>query len=157
MNNTSKSIINKLSVVSILVASLLTLPSCKQATSKVNESLAIAPENMAGKTLTVDGATIQFTSNTSATISDYIGTSTRSSVSYNRTSELTADLNFSYHTEDKRNMSERAYTLELKFADEMRGLASGSYTYKLTIQKGTKYEKSDSGSKTISDRIFSIK
>lgn len=155
MNNTIKFVFNKLSFVCLITASLLAFSSCKKA-SRINESLAIAPADMTGKTLKVDGATIRFSSNTSATISDYIGTATRSSVSYNRTSELTADLNFFYHTEDKRNMSERDYTVQLKFANENQGLATGSYTYKLTIQKGTKYEKSDSGSKTFSDRIFSI-
>ena len=130
------------------------MASCEA--NSVNESLAIAPKNMAGKTLKVDGATIKFSSNTSGTISDYIGTAQKSSVSYQRTSEVTADLTFFYHSEDSYSMSERNYSLKLTFADETKGIASGKYTYKLKIAKGTKYEKSDSGTKTISDKIFNI-
>lgn len=132
---------------------VLVLSACE---GTVNESLALAPKDMSGKTLHVDGATIKFSSNNSATISNYIGTASRSSVSYKRTSEVTADLSFSYHTEDSKNMSERNYNLKLEFADKTQGIASGSYTYQLTIQKGTKYESSSSGSKTLKNAIFSI-
>ena len=137
-----------------LVAMVTLFSAC--GGNKINEELAIAPKSMAGKTLKVDGATIKFTSNNSATISNYIGTASRSSVSYNRTSEVAADLSFSYYVEDKKDMSERNYNLKLEFADETQGIASGSYTYRLTIQKGTKYEKSDSGSKTLNKSVFHI-
>ncbi len=135
-----------------LVAMFMSFSAC----SGINEELAIAPKDMTGKTLKVDGATIKFSSNNSATISNYIGTASRASVSYKRTSEVAADLSFSYHVEDSKNMSERNYNLKLEFADEKQGLASGSYTYKLTIQKGTKYERSDSGSKSLKNSIFNI-
>lgn len=156
MKNLLKPIAYKLFIVSLFVTNLLSFSSCESG-SRVNENLAIAPKNMAGKTLKVDGATINFSSNTSATISDYIGTAKRSSVSYKRTSEITADLSFSYYSEDSKSMSDRNYNLKLTFADETEGLASGSYTYKLTIQKGTKYEKNDSGTKNVQDAIFTIK
>lgn len=149
-----KKIFKHLFQIVSLVAMITSFSACGE--SSVNEELAIAPKNMAGKTLKVDGATIKFTSNNSATISNYIGTASRSTVSYKRTSELTADLNFSYYVEDSKNMSERNYNLKLEFADKTRGIASGSYTYRLTIQKGTKYEKSDSGSKTLKNSIFNI-
>lgn len=135
---------------------ILCFAACSDKNRKINEDLAIAPKDMSGKTLKVDGATIKFNSNTSATISNYIGTASRSTVSYNRTSEVTADLKFFYHAESSREMSERNYDLKLTFADETQGIASGSYTYKLTISKGTKYEKSDSGNKSLSNSIFRI-
>lgn len=138
------------SCVALMVCAL---SSCKKT---INEELAIAPKDMSGKTLKVDGATIQFSSNNSAKISDYIGTAQRATVSYNRTSEVSADLNFFYHSEDSYSMSERTYNLKLTFADKTQGLASGDYTYKLTISKGKKYETSNSGSKTVKDKIFTI-
>ena len=137
-----------------LVAMVISFSACEG--SRINESLAIAPKNMAGKTLNVDGATIKFDSNNSATISNYIGTASQSSVSYKRTSEVTANLSFSYYIEDSKNMSERNYNLKMEFADKTQGIASGSYTYRLTIQKGTKYESSDSGSKTLKNSVFNI-
>ncbi|MBQ7449513.1 MAG: hypothetical protein IJS73_06915 [Paludibacteraceae bacterium] len=131
---------------------LVSFSACKG----INEKLAIAPKSMAGKTLHIDGATIDFSSNNSATISNYIGTASRSSVSYKRTSEVTADLSFSFYVEDNKSMSERSYDLKLEFADETQGIASGSYTYRLTIHKGTKYERNDSGTNTLKNSIFSI-
>lgn len=145
----------KLKNLFILSVLALTFAACKG--SVINENLATAPKDMTGKTMKIDGATIQFSSNTSATISNYIGTANQASVSYKRTSEITAHLNFFYHAEDKNSMSERRYDLDLTFADKTQGLASGSYTYKLTIHKGTKYETSDSGSQTVKDKIFSVK
>lgn len=76
---------------------------------------------------------------------------------YKRTSAVTADLNFFYHSEDKKNMSERTYSLKLEFADETQGLASGSYTYSFDLNKGSKYESKDSGSKNVKNAIFTIK
>lgn len=138
----------------VLVSSMLVaLTACEK---KIDESIALAPKSMAGKTLKVDGATIDFSSNTSATISNYIGTASRSSVSYKRTSEVTADLSFSYYASDSKSMADRDYTLTLTFADKTQGIASGKYNYRLTIQKGTKYEKNDSGTKTLSNAIFHI-
>ena len=147
----NKQIKNLFQIVS-LVAMVISFSACHG----INEELAMAPKDMAGKTLRVDGATIAFSSNNSASISNYIGTASRSSVSYKRTSEITADLSFSYYVEDSKNMSDRTYNLKLDFADKTQGLASGSYTYRLTIQKGTKYERNDSGSKTLTNSIFHI-
>jgi len=131
------------------------MSGCK--TSKlIEDSLSIAPKDVAGKTLKVDGATIHFTSNNSGTISDYIGTATRSTVSYSRTSAVTANVEFFYHSEDKHNMSERRYTLELSFADETSGLANGSYTYSFDLNKGSKYGRSESGTGTVKDQVFSL-
>jgi hypothetical protein len=144
--------ISKLFQVVVLTTMMFSCLSC----GGINEELAIAPKSMAGKTLTVDGATIKFHSNNSATISNYIGTASRSTVSYQRTSEVTANLKFSYYVEDSKNVSDRKYDLKLEFADETEGIASGSYTYKLTIQKGTKYESSDSGTKNLKNAIFHI-
>ena len=144
-------------LISILAMMVLCFAGCSEKKKSINEDLAIAPKDMTGKTLKVDGATIKFSSNTSATISNYLGTASRSTVSYNRTSEVQADLKFFYHAEGGKDMSERNYDLKLTFANENEGVASGSYTYKLTIQKGTKYEKSDSGSKNLTNAIFSIK
>ncbi|MBQ6984079.1 MAG: hypothetical protein IJQ20_04035 [Paludibacteraceae bacterium] len=144
----------KLKNLFILSVLALTLAACED--SGINESLATAPKDMSGKTMKIDGATIKFSSNSSATISDYIGTAKRATVSYKRTSEITAHLNFFYHSEDQDSMSERTYNLDLTFADPTQGLASGSYTYKLTIHKGTKYETSDSGSKNVKNKIFSV-
>lgn len=141
--------------VSVIMISIFSLVSCKG--SILDNAASIAPSNMAGKTLNVDGATIYFTSNTSGTISNYIGTSTRSSVSYKRTSSMEAKLSFSYHTEDNYSMSERSYSLTLVFADETQGLASGSYTYSNIISKGTKYESKSSGSQNVKNKIFTVK
>lgn len=140
--------------MSVIMISLFSLVSCKGGI--LDNSTSIAPSNMAGKTLKVDGVTIQFTSNTSGTISDYIGTSTRSSVSYKRTSSMEAKLSFSYHTEDNYSMSERSYSLTLVFADETQGLASGSYTYSNIISKGTKYENKSSGNQNVKNKIFTV-
>lgn len=141
--------------MSVIMISIFSLVSCKGGI--LDNSASIAPSNMAGKTLNVDGVTIQFTSNTSGTISNYIGTSTRSSVSYKRTSSMEAKLSFSYHTEDNYSMSERSYSLTLVFADETQGLASGSYTYSNIISKGTKYENKSSGSQNVKNKIFTVK
>ena len=140
--------------VFVIALSTFCLVSCKGGL--LDNAASVAPSNMAGKTMKVDGATIHFTSNTSGTISDYIGTSTRSSVSYQRTSSMEAKLSFSYHTEDGYSMSERSYSLTLVFADETQGLASGSYTYSSIIAKGTKYESKSSGSQNVKNKIFTV-
>ena len=140
--------------VAFVTISLL-FPSCKKG-DKINEDLAIAPKNMTGKTLKVDGVKINFSSNTSATIVDYIGTAKRSSVSYNRTSEVEADLSFSYLSEDSYTTSERSYRLTLSFADKTEGVANGSYDYSLTIAKGSKYQTHTSGTSSVKNGIFTI-
>ena len=76
-----------------LVSVSLLFPSCKKGDG-INEDLAIAPKEMTGKTLKVDGVTLKFYSNTSATIVDYVGTAKTSTVSYSRKSETKANLNF---------------------------------------------------------------
>lgn len=125
--------------------------------------VSLAPKNMAGKTLKVCGYTIHFSSNNSATISDWKGTANNASVSYSRKNSISAKLNFSAKISNGKtypDISDERYNLTLEFGTETSGIANGSYSYNNVINKGStkKYspENAYSGTNTVSNSIFSI-